>query len=677
MPDLMFELGCEEMPAPAAARAGADLAQNIERLLHDQNLTHGPVRYFTTPRRIIVGIADIQARQEDRTERVRGPRIEAAFDSEAKPSRALEGFCRGQGVDPAQVEFQAGYVWASINIAGSTADEILAELLPEAVHAMRFEKSMRWGTSKERFVRPVQWIVAQLGEAPVRFTLFGIASGSRSRGHRFMAPEEFEPHSLDDLLSQLRQRSVEPDPAERRRLILNQIAETGEEAIIDESLLEENVHLVEWPLVHEGSFDEAFLSLPDAVLTTAMVKHQRFFPVVDESGKLTNRFLSVRNNGEESTVRAGNEWVLNARFNDAQFFFNEDAKHSLDDFLNMTEAMVFQPGLGSVRARADRLSELTPFVDHLLGGTASDEARNAGLYAKADLATGLVSELNSLQGVIGGLYAARHGLSMATASAISRQYTLLADPSEDMLATALLIADQMDKLVGFLGLGLIPKGSTDPYGLRRAAGLVIQAALSLANPRFDLRPVVERAIQLYADQSVELNLPAERLAEIFSARLDALLPAISHDVHDAVLAGGGWHRVSNPELYSQRSAIVSELKSAPELVQTFTRPLNILSAARSKNEPFADQFEPALAANETALRLNKALDDPEFDLETPEGLTSHLKWLQGPIHTFFEETMIMDSDLAIRANNLALLLKTESHLLRAGDFSKLIYEDAE
>lgn len=677
MPDLLFELGCEEMPAHSVSQAGTDLAQAVERLLIDQGLAHGPIQHYETPRRIILAIEGLDARQADRTEEVRGPKIEAAFDPSGGPTRALEGFCRGQGCDPESVIRRDGYVWAIKHISGSSAKEVLADVLPQAVQSLRFDKVMRWGSSKNRFVRPVRWILATLDQELIPFTMFGIASGVTSRGHRFMAPEEFEPTTLDSLLSGLRKRFVEPDENRRRKVILDQIAATGEFATVDERLLDENVHLVEWPMVHVGTFAEQYLELPAAVLTTAMVKHQRFFPIKDSSDVLTNRFISVRNNGDESVVRAGNEWVLNARFNDAEFFYHEDQKRSLDDFLEMTRSMAFQPGLGSVRDRADRLAALTPQVFEAIGGTDPEPARLAGLYAKADLATGLVAELSSLQGVIGQIYGESAGLPPVATAAIGSQYALPEDPRSNLLGVALLVADQMDKLVGFLGLGLVPKGSSDPFGLRRAATLVVQAALGLADERFDLVPIASSAIAEYEAQGVTLESIEVRLAELFAARLEALLPSFGPDIHAAVLVDGHLSRVANPQVYAERCRIVAEIKASAETTQTFTRPLNILAAARNKGETIAAQFQPELAENESALRLNQAVEDPEFDTSTTQGLLDHLRWLQGPIHTFFEETMVMDPNPDVRANNLALLVKVEDDLYKAGDFSRLVYDEAE
>lgn len=662
MPNLLFELGCEEMPASAVDRATADLRDQITTRLAEAGLSFSSSGALGTPRRLIVSITDLPERQSDREEEARGPRAEAAFDAAGNPTKALEGFCRGQGISPESTVSKDGYVWITKSIPGQSTADLLADLLPEAVKSLKFDKTMRWGLEKARFVRPIRWILARLGDEPVHFELFGVTSGLTSRGHRFMAPQEFIPNSWDNHLALLREHFVEPDPAERRKRIVAQAQSVASGSPdLPEALVNENVHLTEWPTAHEGTFAESFLALPDPVLVTAMAKHERFFPVRDRSGKILNKFISIRNNGDEAKVKAGNEWVLNARFNDAQFFYQEDQKRTLEDFLSDTDQMLFQEKLGTVRQRADRLAHLTVEVNQALGGTNRDDAFQAGLYAKADLSTGLVSELSSLQGIIGGEYARREGMPEAVAQAIGSQYALpdsLSD--ENRLGVALLLADQLDKLAGFLGLGLVPKGSSDPFGLRRAASFVIQGAW-LTDAQLDIKMLIENATEQYKNQSISLDLSKteEALADLFRGRYEALLPNVEHDVHAAATLSGNWHQISRPLEYRVRTQQLTEIKQSPDTVQTYTRPLNILSAARAKGQ------------------LAKATINPN-EL-TPEGQALHQAVserhpLKDAIHNFFESTMINDEDLAVRERNLALLQMVEELLLEVGDFTKLVIE---
>ena len=662
MPNLLFELGCEEMPASAVDRATHDLLTQITGLLTDSGIIFGKTCSFGTPRRLIIGINDLPDRQPDREEESRGPRAQAAFDSEGKPTKALEGFCRGQGISPDQVITRDDYVWINKSIPGKSTSELLAEILPEAIKALKFDKTMRWGFEKARFVRPLRWLLANLDNNLIEFELFGVKSGLTSRGHRFKAPGEFTPTNWDNHIALLREHFVEPDPAERRNRIIIEAKKVAT-GIPDlpEGLVEENAHLTEWPTAHEGTFAEEFLVLPDPVLVTAMAKHQRFFPVRNEKGEILNKFIAIRNNGNESNVKAGNEWVLNARFNDARFFYHEDQKRTLADFLADTEQMLFQDKLGTVRQRADRLAKLTNEVNLALGGTNTEDAENAGLYAKADLSTGLVSELSSLQGIVGGEYALQEGFSPAVAQAIGAQYSLPQELTEEnRLGLALLMADQLDKLAGFLGLNLIPKGSSDPFGLRRAAGLLIQATW-LSNLPVDLSNLLVNAFANYADQGIELNQQTAEaaLVELFKGRYESLLPNVDHDVHDAATASGDWQTLSSPNNYLDRTEALTKFKQDPETVQTYTRPLNILAAARAKETLTLTELEAS-------------------DL-TPEGKTllqavQSGHDLKAPIHNFFENTMINDEDPAVRQRNLSLLQMVEAVLLKTGDFTKLVIE---
>lgn len=671
MPNLLFELGCEEMPASAVAQAEADLRGEIETRLKESGLGLSSIRSLATPRRLIIGVEGIAERQSDREEEARGPRAGAAFDAEGNPSKALEGFCRGQGISPADVFTRDDYVWFKKAVAGRAAIAVLAEIIPEAVRALKFEKTMRWGTEKARFVRPIRWILATLDSQVVPFEIFGVAAGAKSFGHRFMSPGSFEPKSWDDHIKLLRENFVEPDSEVRREKIVAG-ANSASSGIPDltEDLVDENTYLTEWPTAHEGSFSHEFMNLPEPVLVTAMAKHERFFPVRDQSGKITNKFISIRNNGDENLVRKGNEWVLNARFNDARFFYLEDQKKSLEDFLAATEHMLFQDKLGTVRKRANRLANLTAAVNSALGAPESEatEAKQAGLYAKADLSCGLVSELSSLQGVIGGEYARREGMSERVAIAIAGQYKLPKEATEpNRLGIALLMADQLDKLAGFLGLGLVPKGSSDPFGLRRAATLVIQAAL-LFEEEIDLAPLMNAAFAEYKAQAIDLDkqVADSALADLFIGRYEATMPDVSHDVHGAAVASGEWAMLSGPRRYLRRTMALSEFKSRPEAVQTFTRPLNILSSARQKNQLIGvGSVSHSDFTSGPAKKLYEAVT----------GLTgTEIDTLEKPIHEFFETTMVMDEDPKVRAANLGLLLMVEQKLLAVGDFTKLVFE---
>ncbi|MDK3161120.1 glycine--tRNA ligase subunit beta [Kamptonema cortianum] len=685
MPDLLFELGCEELPASTVAKSCAELADLVQKGLFEADLAFGMVQFWGTPRRLILSVAGIQDRQEDKVSAQRGPAIKTAFDDAGNPTKALEGFCRGHGVTVDEVRRDGDYVWVDKKIAGRPAGEILSELLPNALRSMAFDKTMRWGSHRMRFVRPIRWILASLDGNLVEFEIEGVRSGLTSRGHRFDFPEEFPASRLDALLAELRQRNVEPDSQVREQKIRDQAVAVAEGVPdLPASLVQENVYLTEWPTAQQGRFSEKYLNLPEPVLVTAMAKHQRFFPVRNASGEITNRFVAVRNSGEEASVVAGNEWVLNARFNDAQFFYEEDQKRSLAEFLEETDRMLFQEKLGTVRARADRLSRLAALIAEKSGADAAEIefAQTAGLYAKADLATGLVNELSSLQGVIGGVYARTEGFPEPVCQAISAQYDLSHVGDEWSAGTRtgvrLLVADQLDKLAGYLGLGLIPKGSSDPFGLRRAVTMLVEAAWWWKGHFPNLNELLSDALAGY---SAELNLSADgayaAMADVLKGRYEALLPEARHDLLQAAFLDGSLAAVGAPTVLRKRLQILEKLAGDDFVIQTLTRPLNILAAARRKSELDNPTYSPERMGAE-GKRLGEAIgstDLPAMLIEHEiDRVVETVRALVEPINAFFDSTMVMDEDLSKRALNFGLLLEVERQLMAVGDFTKVVID---
>lgn len=689
MAELLLELGCEELPATFVRRAVGQLGHEIERRLDEAGIARGETTLKATPRRLIVALDGVADRQPDRTQEMRGPGIKAAYTADGAPSPALLGFCRGQGVDPAAVRQEGDYVYATKLIPGRPTGEVLATLLPEAIRALTFDKSMRWGTSRMRFARPIRWLLALFAGTVVPFDIEGVTSGNESRGHRFYAPERFTVDGYEALVSGLRERFVEPC-ADRREAMIRQGAKacaTGEPDLSD-VLVDENVFLTEWPMPLEGEFPPEFMTLPEPVLVTAMAKHERFFPVRGPDGKLVNRFVSVRNAGEEAAVRAGNQWVLNARFNDARFFFQEDQRRTMDDFLAATERMLFQDKLGTVRQRADRLAQVA--AARAIAESAPTEevvaARKAGLYAKADLTTGLVSELPSLQGVIGGAYAARDGLLPAVAEALALQYDLAAcrplDTSGRRAGLRVLVADQLDKLAGYLGIGLAPTGSSDPYGLRRAVTLLIEAA--------DLGPTgtpgyadgIEAAIQAFGAQGIAIQPERVRtsLTELFSARYQALREDVRYDVREAVLTGLAWDVLTDPRQVRVRLDAAGLLSGRLDFLQAAGRPLKILAAAEKKQGPTARTVDVAHLDSTEGATLLAALAEANPALtaalraEDPTAAAQALAALTAPIHAYFEATMIMADEDTVRAARLGVVAQTADTLSRIADFTRIVVE---
>ena len=677
MADLLFELGCEELPAISVRRAYEQLAERISARLTEAGIGFGEVASLGTPRRLIVGIRDIQEQQPDQSKSQRGPAIRAAYDESGQPTKALEGFCRGQGAELSELTNDGEYVWFEKLIKGQATAELLAEILPASVRDLTFDKTMRWGSSRMRFARPIRWMLASFAGNLVPFEIEGVASGLESRGHRFYHPETFEAKSLDALLAGLRDRKVEPCPVVREERIRTEAAKvaSGTPQLKDE-LVDENVFLTEWPVAIEGEFPSDYLALPEPVLVTAMAKHERFFPVRDASGKLTNRFISIRNAGEDEAVRLGNQWVLNARFNDAEFFHNDDATKTMADFLEKTSRMAFQDKLGTVRQRADRLAELAAYLAQPTG-LDPELARQAGLYAKADLSSGLVSEFASLQGIIGGAYAEREGMAPDLSQAVAGQYELATDSpttSGDKLARILLLADQMDKLVGFVGIGHVPSGSSDPFGLRRAVTLIIQSCWSWPTATIDIREALRFAQKGYADQDIALSqTDLAPIEEIFTGRYPALMPEARYDLLDAAVTADA---VLSPITVRDRLALLGLIASEPALVQAASRPFNILAAAEKKGTsiPEWDDKYKSVLTEPSENELLGTAQSTSANLGQPGETQAAFRALAPKIDAFFDSVMVMDEREAYRTARLALLGLVRQKFAVAGDLSKIVIE---
>ncbi|MCS7065013.1 MAG: glycine--tRNA ligase subunit beta, partial [Fimbriimonadales bacterium] len=416
---LLFEIGCEEMPAAFMRGTLEQLRTLLEEALRESRLPFSSIATYGTPRRLIALAYEVATHQTPEERTVRGPARRACFDAEGKPTQALLGFARAQGVEPEQVQFmetpQGEYAFVRVRDEGQPAVTVLAERLPALIRQMTFPKTLRWGAHQLRFGRPIRWIVAMLGEQVIEFEIDGIRSGRFSRGHRFQAPQPFEVRSPEVFLQQLREAHVMADPEERKAVIREEAIRLAREVdaqpLLSDDLLEENTFLVEYPHLLRGAFPEAFLRLPAPVLISAMKKHEKFFPLVDSSGNLLPGFISVYNNGNPDYVREGNEWVLVARFNDASFFFEEDLKQPLEAFVQGLGRMLFQQKLGTLLDKTRRLQRLAERLARALDWDRPTQEclLRAAWLCKADLATQMVMEFPELQGIIGEEYARRAG----------------------------------------------------------------------------------------------------------------------------------------------------------------------------------------------------------------------------------------------------------------------------
>ncbi|MBA3725996.1 MAG: glycine--tRNA ligase subunit beta [Armatimonadetes bacterium] len=679
MPELLLEVGVEELPASMVRSAAEQLLALVSDAVREARLGDASEgRWYATPRRLIVVLPDVAETQLDQVVEKRGPAAKGAYGPDGSPTPALIGFAKGAGVDPMKAEVRDDYIWVKSEVRGRSAKEVLMELLPSAIRKISFEKTMRWGSGRTRFSRPIRWIVALIGGEVVPFELETVTAGNRSVGHRFLSPDSFEVASSVELLDRLRQRFVEPDPAAREESIRSRAESLGEgKPVITDALLEENVYLTEWPVAISGSFRVEFLGLPRPVLVTAMAKHERFFPVEDSDGNITQSFVSVTNAGDPDTVRRGNEWVLNARFNDAKFFFDEDSRLSLAEFLEKTDRIVFQEKLGTVRQRADRIAELASRIAQEAGLPHDEVAicRQAGLLCKGDLSTGLVSELPSLQGKVGGEYARRDGIDQTVCEAISEHYDPNTKPETAGQRAALITmcADQADRLAGYLGIGEAPTGSSDPFALRRAATMLIEAQRDWDAEMASIADWCEYARAGYGVQGIRVSdSVGEHVKEVLRGRYESLFADIPYDALDAAWATG-WDE--STAAFLVRARALAELSADVSFVRSAKRPANIVESSRKKGIAFPESPERVFFLEEEEGSLYAAAQAAEQEMG--KGLSMDietLRALKAPIDSFFDKVMVMTDDVAVRANRLALLATVDALFKRIGDFGKIVIE---
>ena len=515
--DLLFEIGAEEIPAGFMPNILGQLKTLAETKLNDAHLPFESIATYGTPRRlalIVKGLADTSA---EISERHKGPSASIAYDADGNPTKAAIGFARGKGLDVADLVVEDGYIYAETKTAGVPAKDIITDMLPQLITGLNFPKSMHWGNLDAKFVRPVRWLVALLDEEVIPVEFATVKSGNVTRGHRFLGADEITIKNAASYVDTLEENFVMVDQDARRELISKQLhdmaASKNASIVWDDDLLEEINYLVEWPTALCGGFEESYLALPDAAIITPMKDHQRYFPLVDQEGKLLPMFLTVRNGSDHSieVVQAGNERVLRARLDDAKFFFNEDRKKPLIDRQDGLTKIVFQEGLGNLADKTERLLTLgRVFSEECeLHEDARVVLERATELAKTDLTTGMVTEFTELQGVMGKEYALLDGESPEVAEAIFEQY--LPRFAGDVLpqteaGKVLSIIDKIDNIVATFSRGLIPTGSQDPYALRRQTIGILNILLN-SEWNISLRPIIVESMNL-------LNVPADKQDEL-------------------------------------------------------------------------------------------------------------------------------------------------------------------
>ncbi|MEF9476126.1 MAG: glycine--tRNA ligase subunit beta [Candidatus Mariimomonas ferrooxydans] len=691
MKSLLLEIGTEEIPARFIAGAVKSLKEGITKLLNDAHIDFEEISEYATPRRLAVLIKKISERQTERKIEVLGPPEKIAFDGKGNPTSAAAGFAKSQNIDIKKlrvVETDRGrYVAATIEGTSRETRDILTDTLPKLISSLQFPKSMRWGNGNLRFVRPIQWITAVLGSNIIPFEIHGLKSTDMTRGHRFLSPGVFRIKDPSTYPQSLSNCYVIADADKRREMISEDIKkiESSMDCIVheDRELLDTVTFLVEYPTVILGNFDAEYLSLPKKLLITVMKNHQKYFSVEDKDGNLLPHFIVISNTTAENseTVRKGAERVIRARLEDARFYFNEDQKRPLWDYIEKLKDVTFQEKLGSVYEKVERIAFICSFLADVLSLPDKEKILRAAMLSKADLVTGIVREFPELQGYTGMIYARNSNEDEEVASAIHEHYMprFSGDnlPSNE-ISSIISLADKMDNIACFFLVGLIPTGSEDPYGLRRQAMGIINI---LRNKDFDfsLDHLIDKALQ-----GVESYLPARKtlsreILKFFYQRIEGIFlsEGYSHDIVNAVLSGrecdtnrfqptaaAGGQSIKE---IKKRVEILSRLKKEaafPELLPAAKRVYNILS--NTGHEELRQDLLLETAEQDLFNTVKKVKDK----LLKTEYKT--LFELIDPVNTFFDSVLVMDKDPAKKRNRFALLFSVKNIFDSLADFSKIM-----
>ncbi len=689
--DVLLEIGLEEMPARFVTDAMYQLSDKIAGWFTENRIQFGEVIPYSTPRRLAVKVTDVAEQQEDQQEELRGPAKKIALDEEGNWSKAALGFARGQGVDPQDLFFKevknTEYVFANKHTSGVATMDLLHQL-DQVIQSLHFPKNMRWSNKEFKFVRPIKWILFLYGSEVPQLEVADVQADRTTYGHRFLG-EEIQIETPEQYPTELLGQFVIADAKERKDAIQNQLENLQEDEgwiiPIDEGLLEEVNNLVEYPTALYGNFDEEFLELPSEVLITSMREHQRYFPVQNKDGELQPHFVAIRNGDHAhlQNVAKGNEKVLRARLKDAQFFYNEDKKKSIDDFLARLEAIVFHEELGTVankveriKAHAERSSELLQ-----LDADSKNAIQRAATISKFDLVTQMVYEFPELQGVMGEKYAKLFGEEELIAAAINEHY----QPrfSGDVLpgtvvGSVLSVSDKLDTIVGCFGIGIIPTGSQDPYALRRQAAGVLQILLQKGWP-VTLEELLNAVLDEYEQRGLLKNDRSAvygQLIEFFNIRMKTILQdqGVRYDVIDAILTG----EIGRVDLLLRKAEILAaSLKedNFKEMNDSLTRVLNI-----SKNllEPEVE-IDPSLFENEEEQALFERYVEADKARESVHQLEDiivfyeKLSELPEVIDSYFDNTMVNAEDENLRMNRQTQMKKLAHVIHTFADFNQLVF----
>jgi glycyl-tRNA synthetase beta chain len=688
--ELLLEIGAEEIPAGFLLPTLENMQRAMAEKLAGQDLPYETILTAATPRRLAICVKGLAAQQPDREEQFLGPAKNAAFDADNKPTKAAVGFARSKGATVEDLTIadtpKGEYVMLVRQSRGEKTADLLPKILQDLIEGLPFPKSMRWGAGRVSFVRPIHWLLAIYGGRKIALQIGDIASGTSTRGHRFMAPAgPIEVHDYDQYVQVLRQNHVLVDPGERRRAVSAEITRAaaensgvqGARILEDETLIDTVTNLVEYPHGVCGTFEERFLELPDDVLITAMREHQKYFCVLDREGRLSANFVAVNNTGvpDERLAAEGHQRVLRARLEDALFFFKDDRKKSLVDRVKDLSGIIFQAKLGTMLEKTERVTRLAGMLAEKLAPEYKDKAERGAFLAKADLLTAMVNEFPTLQGIMGRDYALLDHEPPEVATAILEHYLPVraGDKLPKQIPGALVgMADRLDTIAGCFGIGQLPTGTTDPFGLRRQA-LGLLHIIEFHGFTVSLPETVNAALDLYADKLTEEKTAArDMIVDFIQGRFvnDLIGRGIPGSAVEAVTS------VSFADVVDCRAKIealaaIREQPSFTVLAAAFKRVMNIIKghhATEVKAELLQDGAERTLY--EVFIQVQDETRQFLQSKEYGKALEVILR-MKEPVDLFFDEVMVMTDDAALQKNRLNLLTAISGLFLRVGDFSKM------
>lgn len=687
---LAFEIGTEEIPAFDLHKATEQLATLVPNALDTARIPHGQVHIYSTPRRLMMIVDDVALETEALDEVFKGPAVRIAFDEAGNPTKAAEGFARGKGVDVSALEVReekgVEYVFATRSVAAVSVVELLPDVLRSIITGISWAKSCRWGTTSEYFSRPVRWLVALLGERVIPVEFAGLTAGNLTRGHRFLSPGPHVVPSASELLNVVENAYVITSEAAREQIIREGVAaaETtyDSRSELPAKTLLEVTNLCEFPTVLVGTFDEEFLDVPEEIIVDAMLMHQRYFPLYDKAGKLTNRFIVV-SNGDPAcadTIIAGNEKVVRARLSDAKFFYEEDLKMPLEAYVDHLDEVVFQETLGTMKAKTNRIVALAEHLAHDAGLDETDtkDAVRAAYLAKADLVTNAVIEFTSVQGIMGSYYATAAGETAAVAQAVGDHYRPRFsgdEPPASTVGKVVAMADKLDTICGLFAVGQGPTGSSDPFALRRSAlGIIAMLQSGLAVFLID---AIDASLATYENAGVAFDREVIRaeVIDFFVTRTKVLLrdEGANPDAIDAIIAAG----VVEPAEIIRRVRALEEARSKAsddfaDLAIAFARANNLRDGAAGTDYEASLLSESETALAQAVSQVSVTVEEALSRVGGFEEALAALATLRVPIDTFFETTMVMDEDLTLRANRMKLLNAFVAPFAHVADFSLLV-----